>query len=397
MAKWIKWFASFVYSSSKDDKEFTENLALSITALDSTSGWYIIESNDDIRADLQQKKERKARECELAQVGSFNVKSSLAKDWLKSFADLLLTLPEEEQEIAFNSLPADMRVSIVNRVLKIRGQQWLELIEKIFLEVKGRTNDASNPEALKLLQDLKASWEETAYEKGRLGSLRDFTMLCYTEERLSPKLLKSIHSSLVKSIQVSFRVQLQCQLTPDDVSLIEDGLALAIPDLIALHCQSAKIFCKTQDKQGKLPAKWKEDEVKQAQKVREIKAKGVDAKWEGSAPYTVQRPSIDLKEATQVLTRLLTRTPPVVSKVAEVIAEIDVEEKEPESSDSNSESDHDSDSDSEFDEAIAEKLKVHIREEERMNAEDLEHRRNFLMHTLFSAKRLSSRAINTSA
>lgn len=52
-----------------------------------------------------------------------------------------------------------------------------------------------------------------------------------------------------------------------------DTLALAIPDLIALHCQSAKISHKAQDKEGKLPAKWKEDDIKLARKLSEIKAK----------------------------------------------------------------------------------------------------------------------------
>lgn len=206
MAKWIKWFASFVYSSSKTEEDFTQNLAISVTVLDSSSGWYIIESDDDVRADLQAQKARKARESEVAMVGSFNVKAARSKDWLKSFADLLLTLPEEEQEIAFNSLPSDMRVSIVNRVLKLRyffsifpripefpishlhcalswtytlcsGQQWLDLIEKIFWEIKGHVS----AENTKLLEDLKATWNESSYEKGRIGALRDFTMLSYTE------------------------------------------------------------------------------------------------------------------------------------------------------------------------------------------------------------------------
>lgn len=50
-------------------------------------------------------------------------------------------------------------------------------------------------------------------------------------------------------------------------------MALAIPDIIALHVQSAKISHKTQDKQGRLPQKWREDDLKVVQKLKEIKEK----------------------------------------------------------------------------------------------------------------------------
>jgi hypothetical protein len=50
-------------------------------------------------------------------------------------------------------------------------------------------------------------------------------------------------------------------------------MALVIPDIIALHVQSARNSSKTVENQGKLPQKWREDDVKVAQKLQEIKLK----------------------------------------------------------------------------------------------------------------------------
>jgi len=375
MSKWIKWFASFLYESSKTEKEFTENLAVSLSVIDSpSSGWCLIESDDDIRTDLQNKKEKKARESELKQVvGQLNIKGNNRKDFTKTFADLLVTLPDDASDSSFVALPSDMRVSIVNRIMKLRGRQWLEFMEKVFFEIKSRTGQPISTQDTKLLEDLRDSWVETPYAKGRLGALRDFTMLSYTEDRLTPKMLRAVHSSLVKSIQVLFRVQLQCTLEPADVNLIEDSMAVAIPDLIALHVQSARIWAKNHDNEGKLPQKWREEDIKVAQKLKEIKEKGVDAKWEEPKPYNAklnvnERASLDLHEAAQILNTLLSKQSGSDSEDADLSPE------------------------------VLQRLKVQINDEERMNRDDIEHRKSFLMHTLFSPRRLSTRqALNAHA
>jgi hypothetical protein len=377
MSKWVKWIASFLYSSAKSREEFTENLAASITVMDNGSGWYLIESDDDIRADLQSKKERMARDSEIATLSALTARSSKDKDWLKAFADLLVNLPDDASESCFSPLPSDMRVSIVNRVMKLRSQQWLDLVERIFGEVKRRESSSPflSPSAKALLEDLKATWSETQFAKGRIGALRDFSMLSYTEDRLTPKMLRAIHSSLVKSFQVLFRVQLQCALSGDDVATIEDSLALAIPDIITLHVQSSKNSQKTHGNEGKLPQKWREEDEKLVQKLQEIKAKGADAKWEEPVPYNPSNsPKIDLKLASDVLNKLL------------------ASDEDEESSESGSESEEE-----ETDSPFLERLKVHIHEDERMKADDLEQRKNFLMHTLFSARRLNTRTVNAHA
>jgi hypothetical protein len=61
----------------------------------------------------------------------------------------------------------------------LSGYQWLDLVETMFEGIKGRSSDHAPDD--KLLADVKDSWLETTYAKGRLGSIRDFTMLSYTE------------------------------------------------------------------------------------------------------------------------------------------------------------------------------------------------------------------------
>jgi len=178
---------------------------------------------------------------------------------------------------------------------------------------------------------------------------------------------------MVKSFQVLFRVQLQCAITGDDVATIEDSLALAIPDIITLHVQSSKNSQKTQGNEGKLPQKWREEDEKLVQKLKEIKAKGADAKWVEPVPYnSSSSPKLDLKLASDALNKLLSN------------------DQDEESSESESEEEADNS-------ASLERLKVHIHEDERMKADDLEQRKNFLMHTLFSARRLQTKAVNAHA
>lgn len=51
----------------------------------------------------------------------------------------------------------------------------------MFSGIKSRSSDAISDDDFKMLEDIKDTWSETAYAKGRLGALRDFTMLSYTE------------------------------------------------------------------------------------------------------------------------------------------------------------------------------------------------------------------------
>jgi len=120
MSKWVKWFASYLFTSAKDPQQFSENLALSLATVDPTDVWCLIESEEDEKFSLQSQKERQARETELQQMKGFMARSPSQQDWLKKFAELLLTVPSDDQHIVLSSLPSDMRVSIINRIVKTR-------------------------------------------------------------------------------------------------------------------------------------------------------------------------------------------------------------------------------------------------------------------------------------
>jgi len=55
----------------------------------------------------------------------------------------------------------------------------LDVVEKLYMTTHTRSKE--NPINFAPLEELKASWFETQYAKNRLGALRDFTMLSYTE------------------------------------------------------------------------------------------------------------------------------------------------------------------------------------------------------------------------
>jgi len=94
---------------------------MSLSLLNLSTGWKIIESDDDRLLENNTALQARERLRELEELRQLRAKTDINHDhWASYFERMLRALPPHEITWLTIALPADMRFSIINRVMKLR-------------------------------------------------------------------------------------------------------------------------------------------------------------------------------------------------------------------------------------------------------------------------------------
>eukprot|EP01103_Thecamoeba_quadrilineata_P019284 TRINITY_DN7739_c0_g1_i1.p1 TRINITY_DN7739_c0_g1~~TRINITY_DN7739_c0_g1_i1.p1 ORF type:complete len:422 (+),score=99.93 TRINITY_DN7739_c0_g1_i1:95-1267(+) len=196
--------------------------------------------------------------------------------FLKQAKEAITLLPQEEtEELQSTILDSNLRNSIISKLVHDLEGQWLNFVKETFFLIDGVLHDSWN----KYL----ASYEESAYSKNVVGALKDSAFLSSHGPGyvgLSATILGDILWSIYNTLQTSIKAVITRDLQIQEKHLLIEQVLRAQTPLIELWRQTVKNSRFGLAHQGLLISRWKEEQEKENQRLKQIKQRGADAKWE---------------------------------------------------------------------------------------------------------------------
>jgi len=189
-------------------------------------------------------------------------------EWIEKF-DKMLTeqLDPASTGTELVNLSSGSRLRVMKDVVLLSSPDLLKTLRSIFVQ---RTIDHE------CWKDFEDQWVQTAFTKGKCGSLIDFSSLFYSSDPLSGKLLFRIFSSWSRCLQSFLENDLTCKLSSQDVATLEEALQKMIIIFVNLHKKAVKGVNSFRQME-RLPKLWAEEQ--DAKKVAQ-KTKGIDARYD---------------------------------------------------------------------------------------------------------------------
>lgn len=305
----VSWFFNYLNtrgnSSFKNSQTHADYSDLEESIIE--DNWIYIESDKERLEQLKYNIQKDIRQKELedlAKKKKFSAK--LHENWRAQIQKLLDSLSPEETHRSKATLDSNTRYFIIGNIVKQFQDKWLDEIGQVYWQ--SRSNSTDDVNSVKAWNKFIDTFYEKPYEKNIVGNLRDFGFFCYHSAGvtgLTLKVLEDVVACWYHLLNLSATALLARELTEDESRVLELGVSDAILPLIKLHIETAKKVANSLSREGKLPKKWKEEKLKEQQRIVEIKSKGVDARYEGDLPRIRQNDRLS-KEALLSIKEFLT-------------------------------------------------------------------------------------------
>jgi len=201
--------------------------------------------------------------------------TALATDALNGVLKSAESIAEADAEL--RGLDASKRYKIATDVVSGLAPQWLETIR----------TDVFGDKLKSQYQAFAAEFDKEEYAKNIVGALIDtVNQASHAAEAagLTARVLSDMAFALVRTLSSELRRHLPGgRVTDTHVKVLEDRvLRVFISELVRVWRLTARVSAAGSARQGEVVASFRQADLAEKARLREIKARGVDAKFEGS-------------------------------------------------------------------------------------------------------------------
>eukprot|EP01101_Sappina_pedata_P009984 TRINITY_DN617_c0_g1_i2.p1 TRINITY_DN617_c0_g1~~TRINITY_DN617_c0_g1_i2.p1 ORF type:complete len:383 (-),score=121.11 TRINITY_DN617_c0_g1_i2:14-1162(-) len=233
-----------------------------------------------------------------------------------------LTL-DDAQELMTAHLDSSKRSSIINHIIRGVEQDWLDLIKRVFFstssaesaEEQEKEANQINPdtEIFEVWKKYEGSFLERNYQKNVSGAMKESAFMCSHGngiEGLTPSVLGDMMWSIWNTLCLSLSNGLDRKLSEHERNILCRQVLGIQDDLIQMWLETIRNSRTGAEREGALPAKWKEEDELEKKRLEEIKKRGADAKYQAPqqsirTPETVHHMKPEFHNLKNLLERTL--------------------------------------------------------------------------------------------
>jgi hypothetical protein len=215
----------------------------------------------------------------------------------------------EARDLA-SELDASNISKIISDVITQMEDKWLIFIGTTFF---------NEPELQTKWEQFQSEYKEKPYERNVVGSLKELAFSAAYGRRnmgITEKILVDILWSMWKALTEVIRTALGIDLTQEQLILVAQAISEVTDPLVHLWIETVKNSRYGRSNEGKLVEKWKKEQELEKRRLKKIKQKGVDARYEyiphrTTAQSTKESHHVDISSIKRILERTLAFPVPV--------------------------------------------------------------------------------------